>query len=91
MRRAIGAGTAQIAHHVAQDAGKLVVLGMLIGLSLGVPWAKMLSVNAFRMAVVDPLVFALVAMSILISATIAVAVPAWRAIRIDPMQALRYE
>ena len=91
VRRAIGAGTAQIAHHVAQDAGKLVVLGMLIGLSLGVPWAKMLSVNAFRMAVVDPLVFALVAMSILISATIAVAVPAWRAIRIDPMQALRYE
>jgi len=91
VRRAIGAEAGQVARHVAAGAGKLVIIGMVIGLSLGVPWARMLSSNALRMSPFDPLVFALVAVSILAAATIAVLVPARRAIRIDPMQALRYE
>ncbi len=91
VRRAIGAETGQVARHVAAGAARLVLIGMVVGLGLGVPWAKMLSSNALRMTSFDPLVFALVAISILASAFIAVLIPARRAIRIDPMQALRYE
>ncbi len=91
VRRAIGAEAGQVARHVAAGAARLVIVGMVVGLGLGVPWAKMLSSNALRMPAFDPLVFTLVAISILASASIAVLVPARRAIRIDPMQALRYE
>jgi putative ABC transport system permease protein len=91
VRRAIGAETGQVARHVAAGAARLVAVGMLIGLGLGVPWAKMLSSNALRMPSFDPMVFALVAISVLLAAFVAVLVPARRAIRIDPMQALRYE
>lgn len=91
VRRAIGAETGQVARHVAAGAGRLVLVGMVIGLGLGVPWAKVLSSNAINLPWFDPVVFVLVGVSILVSAAIAVMVPARRALRIDPMQALRYE
>jgi putative ABC transport system permease protein len=91
IRRAIGAETGQVARHVAAGAGKLVVIGMLIGLGLGIPWAKLLISSTLDLPAFDPLVFALVAVSVLSAAFIAVLIPARRAIRIDPMQALRYE
>lgn len=91
VRRAIGAETGQVAWHVAAGASRLVLIGMVLGLGLGVPWAKVLSSSALRIPSFDPLVFVLVAASVLLAAFVAVLVPARRAIRIDPMQALRYE
>ncbi len=91
VRRAIGAETGQVARHVAAGAIRLVLIGLVIGLGLGVPWARMLSSSALNMPSFDPLVFFLVAVSVLLAAFFAVLVPARRAIRIDPMQALRYE
>jgi putative ABC transport system permease protein len=91
VRRAIGAETGQVARHVAAGAARLVLIGMVVGLGLGVPWARMLSSKAVQLPSFDPLVFALVAISVLLAAFVAVLVPARRAIRIDPMQALRYE
>lgn len=91
IRRAIGAETGQVARHIAAGAGKLVVIGMVIGLGLGIPWAKLLISSTLDLPAFDPFVFALVAVSVLLAASVAVMVPALRAIRIDPMQALRYE
>ncbi|MDZ4812331.1 MAG: ABC transporter permease [Pseudomonadota bacterium] len=91
IRRAIGAETGQVARHVAAGAIKLVLIGMVIGLGLGIPWAKLLISNTLNLPAFDPLVFSLVAVSVLTAAFVAVLIPARRAIRIDPMQALRYE
>ena len=91
IRRAIGAETGQVARHIATGAGKLVLIGMVVGLGLGIPWAKVLISDTLDIPAFDPLVFAAVGLSVLFAACVAVLVPARRAIRIDPMQALRYE
>lgn len=91
VRRAIGAPASSIVAHVAGDAGKLVMFGIVLGLGLGVPWAMVLSKNATKMSGFDPLIFSVVGVCVLLSAAFAVLVPLQRAIRIDPMQALRYQ
>jgi len=45
----------------------------------------------YQIKPLDPEVFAVVAGTLLIVALLACAVPAWRASRLDPMQALRTE
>jgi ABC-type lipoprotein release transport system permease subunit len=50
-----------------------------------------LSSLLFRTSSTDPLVFALVTLLLLAVALVASLIPALRAIRIDPMVALRYE
>jgi ABC-type lipoprotein release transport system permease subunit len=45
----------------------------------------------YQTAPIDPAVFAMVAITLLCVAVIACLLPAWRASRLDPMQALRTE
>ena len=45
----------------------------------------------FGVSALDPLTFATVAAILLLVATAACYIPAWRAMRVDPIVALRYE
>ena len=94
IRRAIGAGDASIVRHVSLQLLGQLVLGLAIGLALSWPWTTALAaanIGGFAMRVHDPLVVGLVTAVVVIAVVVATVVPIWRALRVDPAVALRYE
>ena len=91
IRRAIGAGRRQIAEAVAGRLSWQVALGLGLGLLLAVPWSMLLEIPVLQTRGLDPLVFAGVALVVLLVALVACLPPLRRALRIDPAAALRSE
>jgi putative ABC transport system permease protein len=91
VRRALGADDKGIISMVAKRGAWQLALGLGFGLILAVGLGQALSNQLFGIDPLDPLSY-LVAMIVLAVATVlATLVPTRRALRIDPMQALRYE
>jgi putative ABC transport system permease protein len=69
----------------------LVIPGLILGL-LGA-WAlgRYIESQLYEITATDPLTYVVGSMSLLLSAVLACWIPAWRAAKIDPMEALRYE
>jgi hypothetical protein len=91
VRRAIGATTGHLIQLVAVRTAILVALGLAIGLTAGTLGAQALGGFIIGVRATDPLTLALVALVILVSATLASLHPTWRATRVDPLAALRAE
>lgn len=91
LRRAIGAGTAQIVRAVTARSGWQVALGLLIGCTLGVPWAMLLSSQSLGVQAIDPVVFGSVLLTLVFAALLACWLPTRRALAVPPLQALRME
>lgn len=89
VRRAMGATTSDVLGLVAGSAARVVVTGAVVGLVLSTALARVLSTVLFGVEPLDPTTFGWVAMLLAITATAAIAGPAWRAARIDPAEALR--
>jgi len=72
-------------------SGLLVLLagGSVVGLLLGVGASRVLSHIVFEATAQDPTVLAAVAVTILLSGSLAVAGPVRRALRVDPANVLR--
>ena len=93
IRMAIGAGRADVLRMVLGQGMMLAIAGLAVGLlaSLG---ARRLLVAAFgntRPVALDFIPFLLVASSVLAVTLLAAYLPARRASRVDPVEALRYE
>ncbi|MDP1697650.1 MAG: ADOP family duplicated permease [Xanthomonadaceae bacterium] len=91
IRRAIGASRREIAAVVSKRALWQVGAGLLIGLGLGLPWSGLLADPLMQTQGYDGLVFGLVVVLVLVVALLASLIPLRRALRVDPMIALRYE
>jgi putative ABC transport system permease protein len=65
--------------------------GLGVGLAASVAAARLLRSMLYRTDALDPAVSAGVAVTLLLVAVLACMLPAWRASRLDPMQALRSE
>jgi putative ABC transport system permease protein len=65
--------------------------GLLAGLMLALLLTRSLRTVVYGVTINDPLTFAIAPAILLIVAIVACAEPAWRAIRIDPVRALRAE
>ena len=89
VRRALGATTGEVLRLVAASGGRVIAIGAIGGLLLAVVGARLLTTMLFGVQPFDLLTAGAVGLTLLVTAVVAMAGPAWRAIRIDPAVALR--
>jgi putative ABC transport system permease protein len=91
IRIALGARREQVMRRVLLDGLRPALLGLQLGLAASVGAAKEIASMLYGTQPLDAAVFAAVSATLLLVAATACAVPAWRASRLDPVQALRTE
>jgi predicted permease len=91
IRMALGADRGSVQRMVLGEGLRLVIAGMAIGIGAGLMLTRLLAGLIYGVSARDPLTFALGAAALVIVALGASYVPARRAMKIDPMAALRSE
>jgi putative ABC transport system permease protein len=91
VRMALGATPASVQRLVIGESAKLLLLGLAVGISASLVLTRFLSTLLFGIAPTDPLTFAVVALLLAVVTLAAAYFPARRAMRVDPMVALRCE
>jgi predicted lysophospholipase L1 biosynthesis ABC-type transport system permease subunit len=91
MRMALGAGSRQVLLLVLREGISLALAGLVLGLGGAYFVGRTLRSLLYEVAAVDPVAISAVAALLLIVAALACYVPAHRAMRVDPMIALRHE
>lgn len=91
IRMALGAQPADVRKLVVNHGAKLAAIGVAIGLAGALVLTRFLSSMLFSVKPADPLTFVGIALLLAGVAALACYVPAARAMRVDPMVALRYE
>ena len=91
IRMALGARRADILGMIVRRGLGLSLSGVVVGVAAALGVTRLFRSLLFDVAPTDPLAFAAAALALSLVAFAASAVPAWRATRLDPMQALRAE
>jgi putative ABC transport system permease protein len=91
IRMAMGATSGDIQRMVLGKGTLLTLIGMGIGLPVAFALANALSSLLFGVKVADPVAFLVLPLVLAAVATLASYLPARRAVRVDPITALRYE
>ncbi len=91
IRIAMGAQRRDILKLVVNEGLTLTVIGIVVGLGSALALTRFLAAFLYGVSATDPLDFAAVAALFAIVALAASYVPARRAMRVDPLTALRYE
>lgn len=91
IRIALGAQRGDVVRLVVGQGAKLALAGIIIGLAGALALTRLMSTLLFDVTPTDPLTFLGVAIVLAMVALAACYIPARRAMRVDPMTALRYE
>jgi putative ABC transport system permease protein len=91
IRVALGAARGKILQLILSESAKLVLLGLALGIGGAIALGRFLRSLLFEVRPTDPLTFAAVAILLALVTLAAAYVPARRAMRVDPMVALRHE
>ena len=91
LRLAVGAQPRQVLLLVLKQGLLLTVLGVVIGLAAAFALTRLLSGLLFGVAAVDASTFTTISVLLVAVSLLACYLPARRAMRIDPLRALRYE
>jgi predicted permease len=91
LRMALGATRGNVLWLVTGRAMFLVGVGLLIGCAGALAVTRVLKSLLYQVSAADPLAFASVALAMFAAGVLASALPAWRALRVDPAEALRTE
>ncbi|MGA2419913.1 MAG: ABC transporter permease [Candidatus Acidiferrum sp.] len=91
VRIALGASTQRVGNMILGEVAQLVGIGILIGLPLAYGLGRLINSLLYGVKVFELLGVLVALISLGIVALAAGFLPAWRATRVDPMVALRYE
>ena len=91
LRMALGAGTGRVLGLVLREGMILALIGLVMGLGGAYFVGRVMHTLVYNVGTIDFAAFSTVAVLLLLSALLACYVPAHRATRVDPMQALRQE
>ena len=91
VRLALGAEPSQLLRMIVMQAARLAAVGAAIGVVMALAVAPLLDSQLYGIGSTDPLTFISVPLVLLAIATLAALVPARKAMRIDPLAALRID
>ena len=91
IRLAMGADRRDVLSLVIIEGARLVIIGVAVGLLAAFCLTRLVRNQLFGVSPTDPFVLAEVVLVVLAVAWLACFLPARRATRVDPMEALRYE
>ncbi len=91
IRMALGAGRSQVLKLIVKQGMTPACLGVVAGIGIALGATRLLSTLLFGVKATDPLSFTIVALVLASVALLATYIPARRAMRVDPVTALRQE
>jgi putative ABC transport system permease protein len=91
IRMALGGDRRDVARLVVGQGMAVVAAGVIAGAALAFAATRLMSSLLFGVGAADPLTFTAVVAMMFIVALLACAVPAWRAMRVEPAVVLRNE
>jgi putative ABC transport system permease protein len=91
VRVALGAEPGAVLRLVVGGGARLALLGISVGMAAAFALTRLMTDLLFGVRPTDPVTFCVVAIVLAITSLLACYIPARRAVRVDPLVALRYE
>jgi predicted permease len=91
VRMALGATRLDILRLIAVQGVRLIALGGVVGLAAAFALARLLKSLLYNVGPHDPAIYAVVALLLVLVALAATLIPARAAMKVEPVEALRYE
>jgi ABC-type antimicrobial peptide transport system permease subunit len=89
IRMAIGAGRGDVLRMIVAGGMRVALIGVIVGIAGALVLSRLLRTMLFGVTIVDPASYIAPALMLLVVATLACYIPARRAMRLDPLSALR--
>jgi ABC-type antimicrobial peptide transport system permease subunit len=91
VRIALGGQQTYVMRWVLTEGARMALIGVGIALAVALVLTRLVASLLYGVSATDPLTFAAVAALLMVVAMAGCYIPAWRAMRVDPMVALRHE